>query len=77
MTRSDAANLINKYNIEIHKDFFTLSASEVGQVLEAADEWKYRKPKNANGSRGRYFFALLQRALRREGYQPVESEVVL
>jgi hypothetical protein len=67
MTRSDAANLCNKYHIDTHKDFFVLSASEVGQVIDAADEWGYRKPKNANGSRGRYFFAALQRAINRKG----------
>ena len=64
MTRSQSANLINKYHIPYQQDFFTLSACEVGRVLDAADEWKYRKPKHAYGSRGRYFFALLQRSIR-------------
>lgn len=63
MTRSDAANLCNKHHIDPSRDFFTLSASEVERVLDAANEWKYRRPKNANGSRGRYFYAALQRAL--------------
>lgn len=63
MTRTDAANLCNKHHIDPCKDFFELAASEVERVLDAANEWKYRKPKHANGSRGRYFFAALQRAL--------------
>ncbi len=29
-------------------------------VLDEADKAKYRKPKNANGSRARYFFAKLR-----------------
>ena len=66
MTRHDAANLCNRYHIDTSRDFFVLSAFEVGKVCEAADEWKYRKPKCANGSRGRYFYALLQRALQKQ-----------
>jgi hypothetical protein len=62
MTRLDATNLCHKYHIDVTKDFFTLSPSEVENILQAANEWGYRKPKNANGSRGRYFFSLLQRA---------------
>jgi hypothetical protein len=31
---------------------------------QVADAVGYRKPKNANGSRGRYFFARLQRQCR-------------
>jgi len=65
MTRSEAANYRNKYHIPTEKDFYQLSSSEVERVLAAADEHKYRKPRNANGSRARYFFAALQRALSR------------
>ena len=45
-------------------DFHTLSSSQVTDLLLAADLFKYRKPKNANGSRGRYFHAYLQRLCR-------------
>lgn len=45
-------------------DFHTLSSSKVDDLLRAADHYKYRKPKNANGSRGRYFFAYVQRSCR-------------
>lgn len=65
MTKNEATNLAHKYSIALGKDFFTLSSDEVSRVLAAADERKYRKPKNANGSRARYFFALLQRAASR------------
>lgn len=66
MDRSKAANLRNKYHIPTEKDFYQLSSSEVERVLEAADSVKYRKPRNANGSRARYFFAAIQRALSRK-----------
>ncbi len=46
-------------------DFYTLSASQVCTVLEYADAAKYRKPRNANGSRGRYFYERMRRAARR------------
>jgi hypothetical protein len=55
--------------INFARDFFTLSASEVGRVLDLADAFRYRKPKNANGSRGRYYFARLQRLAHKEASQ--------
>ena len=39
------------------KDFHVLRSEEVQIVIDAADRVKYRAPKNANGSRGRYFHA--------------------
>lgn len=42
-------------------DFHALSSADVDRLLVWADICKYRKPRNANGSRGRYFFARLQR----------------
>lgn len=64
MTRNQAQQLCTTYHIDPYKDFFALSASDVERVLQAADTWHYRKPKSANGSRGRYFFSYLQRSLR-------------
>lgn len=66
MTSHEATALATRHNITLGKDPCQLRASEVEQVLAAADEWKYRKPKNANGSRGRYFYALLNRAAKRK-----------
>jgi len=66
MTNYTATDLAHKYRISLEKDFFTLTHAEVQCVIDAADEVKYRKPKNANGSRGRYFFAAMQRAARRQ-----------
>lgn len=62
MNRSDATSLATQFHIPLGRDFHTLTCSEVCRVLEAADHMKYRKPRNANGSRGRYFYAALNRA---------------
>jgi hypothetical protein len=42
-------------------DYHTLSNSTVESLLMWADHYGYRKPKNANGSRARYFHDLMQR----------------
>lgn len=47
--------------ISINQDFFTLSSSQVLELVEMAKMQGYRQPKNANGSRARYYFAALQR----------------
>lgn len=62
LDRSTATALATQFHIELGRNFFTLSSSEVGRVLDAADSRKYRKPRNANGSRGRYFYEALNRA---------------
>lgn len=66
MTRYDAADLACRYRIIMGADFHQLRATEVTRVLEAAKEWGYRAPKNANGSRARYFYAYLNRAHRKD-----------
>lgn len=45
-------------------DFHALRSSQVDDLLKAADHYGYRKPKNANGSRGRYFYSFVQRKCR-------------
>jgi hypothetical protein len=47
--------------MDFSRNFYTLSLSEQGIVHETAKQHGYRKPKNANGSLARYFFALLKR----------------
>lgn len=47
-------------------DYHTLTSEQVEAVLWAAKECGYRKPKNANGSRARYFFYAVQRKMKRE-----------
>ena len=60
----DACSVLNQIGAGRSTDFHELSSSKVDQLLVAADSIGYRKPKNANGSRGRYFFARLQRLCR-------------
>ncbi len=45
----------------VQPDFHTLSVAQVDALLIEADRVKYRKPRNANGSRARYFYAQLCR----------------
>lgn len=63
MKRAEAIALAARHEIPLNKDFHTLPASTVDRITAAADERKYRKPKNANGSRARYFHAYLVRSL--------------
>ena len=51
--------------IDKTQDFHALSSREVEILLEEAKQVRYRQPKNANGSRARYYFAYLQRQQRR------------
>lgn len=58
------AHRLQSEGIDLYEgDFFALSQSQVEALLAEADRIGYRRPKNANGSRGRYFFAAVQRAL--------------
>lgn len=58
---SAARNLAREHGFPLGIDFHTLDSSTVESILAAADVWRYRKPKNANGSRARYFYAYLNR----------------
>lgn len=51
--------------IDIEQDFSTLSFFQVLILIEMAKMQRYYKPKNANGSRARYYFAALQRDYRK------------
>lgn len=57
----DARMSLQLLHAQAGQDFHTLSTDQVEQVLVMADQAKYRKPKNANGSRARYFYQRLQR----------------
>jgi hypothetical protein len=61
-----AAEILHRCKVPLGADFHTLSSSQVEALLVEADRLKYRKPKNANGSRGRYFHAALQRRAQKE-----------
>jgi hypothetical protein len=62
--RRNALQVLRSINARPDQDFHTLSASQIEALLIEADRQRYQKPKNANGSRGRYFYALIQRQAR-------------
>lgn len=66
MDRETAYLILNQCGIPKGTNFFTLGQSQVSTLLTYADRYKYRAPKNANGSRGRYFHAYVERAASRE-----------
>lgn len=59
----NARKILADCGIPVGANFFTLSPSTICRLLEWAGG--YRKPRNANGSRGRYFHAKLQREAQR------------
>lgn len=59
--RQSAAIALHLMNIGIGQDFHTLSSLQVDLLLAEADRVRYQKPKNANGSKARYFHDRLQR----------------
>lgn len=62
--RVSARAFLSNINAAVGQDFNTLSASQVDMVLREADRVRYQKPKNANGSRARYFYERMQRHAR-------------
>lgn len=66
LTPYDARAILNRTHTA-GVDFHILPADRVDALLAEADTLSYRKPRNANGSRARYFHAYLTRtAARRE-----------
>ncbi len=62
MKKIEATAIATAHHIPLGLDFHALPSAVVENILQAADEHKYRAPKNANGSRARYFYAMLTRA---------------
>lgn len=63
MKKDEAIRICGQFNIPKGENFHALNSDTVARIIEAADSRKYRAPKNANGSRARYFYAMLTRAL--------------
>lgn len=59
--RTDARAILEAIGAALGQDFHTLNSTQTDALLVYADVRRYQKPKNANGSRGRYFYALVQR----------------
>lgn len=58
--------LRNHYFITFSEDFHTLTSSQVEGLLHWAKAYGYRQPKNANGSKARYFYSFLVRLIEKE-----------
>lgn len=59
--RLNAQEALKACGVARDSDFHTLRSEQVDALLAEADRVKYHKPKQANGSRARYFHDLLQR----------------
>lgn len=66
--RNNALAVLHMLRVKVNQDFHTLSSEQVEQLLAEADRVHYRKPRNANGSRARYFYAKLSREARRPAH---------
>lgn len=62
--KSSAKATLAWCGIEVGSDFHTLRTSHIEALLKCADEVRYQRPRNANGSRARYFHDMLQRRAR-------------
>lgn len=65
LTREEARERLAEAGVAVGTNFFTLPNAAVCRLLELADRDHYRQPRNANGSRGRYYHARLERAASR------------
>lgn len=61
LTREQAKRVLIAGGVDVEKDFFQLSVWDVDKLIVWAKLTRYRRPKNANGSLARYFFANLQK----------------
>jgi len=61
MDKDSARDLATRFRIPLDCDFHSLDSATVESIIAAADSVKYRAPANRNGSRARYFYAMLQR----------------
>jgi hypothetical protein len=61
-----ALSAFNSAGIDPRGDFHALTSSQVEVILEQARLSGYRKPKNANGSKARYYFYAVQRKVEAE-----------
>lgn len=63
LTYWEARSLTRAFGFDPFEDFHAMSSGSKAAVIRAADSRKYKAPKNANGSRGRYFAAYVRRVI--------------
>jgi hypothetical protein len=59
--RINARVVLSGCRIPLGEDFHLLTRAQVDALLVEADRTRYQQPRNANGSRARYFHDLMQR----------------
>ena len=64
LNKAEAQNILDDCGIGHNVDFYALNNTQVIRLVEEAKRHSYFAPKNANGSRGRYFCEYLQRKVR-------------
>jgi len=62
LTSCEARSLLKSRGVKMGVDFYGLNMDAKREILAVADLAKYKLPKNANGSRARYFYERLERA---------------
>jgi hexokinase len=67
LTRAQALSAIKLSGLDLSADFFELDSWDVELLVTWAKLTRYRKPRHANGSLGRYFFAHLQKLDKQRG----------
>lgn len=65
LDQSGARARLARCGVSVAHDFHSLRSEAVEALLVEADADGYRQPKNANGSRARYYHARLVRAAER------------
>ena len=66
MTPEQAKTSVAAYDIPVNVDFFTLTSEQVKNVTAIADIYKYKRPKNSQGSKARHFYKELMRHFKGE-----------
>jgi len=56
-----ARGILRNHGVILGRNYHQLSYNQVDKIVEAAKEYGYRKPKNANGSRARCFYEFANR----------------
>lgn len=65
MTKEKARYILDLCSVPEGADFHTLSSDQVEELADEGRAFKYKAPKNANGSYGRMFYAYICRTLTR------------
>ncbi len=66
LTQNAAREILRRCGAAERHDFHALHSDIVARIIAEADAYGYRAPRNANGSRARYFHAHLVRTAERK-----------